>query len=69
MMYDLLIVFSSPFLTAALEIFILTTSQIYTMIYLIHVDITNNDKICHKIGQKFKFMCNLIGFEAQEGEE
>ena len=67
MMYDLLIVFSSPFLTATLEIFALTTSQIYTMIYLI--DITNIDKMCRQVGQKFKFMCNLIGFEAQEGEE
>ena len=40
--YDLLIVFSSPFLIAPLEMVTLTTNtQIYLMIYLI--DITNID--------------------------
>ena len=67
MIYDLLIVFSSPFLTAPLEVVPLTTSRIYLMIYLI--DITNIDKICDKVGQKFKFLCKLIGCEAQEGAE
>ena len=37
------------------------------MIYLI--DITHNDKICDQVGQKFKFLCKLIGCEAQEGAE
>ena len=37
------------------------------MIYLI--DITNIDKICDKVGQKFNFLCKLIGCEAQEGAE
>ena len=43
MIFNLLIVFSSFFMTAPLEIE-LTTSRIYLMIYLI--DITNIDKIC-----------------------
>ena len=37
------------------------------MIYLI--DITNIDKICNLNGQKLKFLCNLIGCEAQEEAE
>ena len=37
------------------------------MIYFI--DITNIDKICDQVGQKFKFLCKLIGCEAQEGAE
>ena len=45
----------------------LTTSQIYLMIYLI--DITKIDKICDSVGEKFKFLCRLIGCEAQEGVE
>ena len=32
------------------------------MIYLI--DITHMDKICDEVGQKFKFLCKLIGGEA-----
>ena len=44
LIYGLLIVFSSPFLTSPLEMVALTTSRIYLMIYLI--DITNIDKIC-----------------------
>ena len=43
MIYDLLIVFSSFFMTAPLELVALTTSHIYLMTYLI--DITNIDKI------------------------
>ena len=54
-------------MTAPLEMVALTTSRIYLMIYLI--DITNIDKICDYVGQKFKFMCNLIGCEAQEEAE
>ena len=44
MIYDLLIVFSSFFMIAPLEMVALTTSWIYLMIYL--VDITLIDKIC-----------------------
>ena len=50
-----------------MEMVALTSSQIYLMIYLI--EITNIDKICNKVGQIFKFLCNLIGYEAQEGVE
>ena len=67
MIYDLLINFSSLFLNAPLEMIVLTTSWIYVMIYLI--DITNIEKICDKVGQKIKFLCKLIGCEAQEGAE
>ena len=63
MIYDLLIVFS-PFLTVPMEMVALTTLRIYFMIYLI--DITNIDKICDEVGQTFKYLCNLIGCEAQE---
>ena len=28
---------------------------------------TNIDKLCDEVGQKFKFLCKLIGCEAQEG--
>ena len=44
MIYDLLIVFSSFFMSAPLEMVALTTSRIYLMIYFIYV--TNIDKIC-----------------------
>ena len=44
MSYDLLIVFSSPFLTAPLEMVTLTTQHVYLMVYLIVT--TNIDKIC-----------------------
>ena len=30
------------------------------------MDITNIDKIYDKVGQKFRYLCNLIGCEAQE---
>ena len=33
------------------------------------IDITHIDKICDYVGQKFKFLCKLIGCEAQEGAE
>ena len=62
MIYDLLIVFFPPLETVAL-----TTSRIYLMTYLI--DITSFDKICDEVGQKLKFLCKLIGCEAQEGAE
>ena len=45
MIYDLLIVLSSIFMTAPSEMVAFITSQIYLMIYLI--DITNIDKICY----------------------
>ena len=45
----------------------LTTSRIYLIIYLI--DITHIDKICDLVGQKFKFLCKLIGCEEQEVAE
>ena len=67
MIYDLLIVFSSHFLTAPLEMVSLTTSWIYLMIYLIYI--TNIDKICDLVGKTFKFLCKLICCEAQEGAE
>ena len=44
MIYDLLIVFSSFYMTAPLEMVALTTSQILLLVYLI--DITYIDKIC-----------------------
>ena len=44
MIYDLLIVFSSFYITAPLQMVALTTSWIYLMIYLINI--TNIDKIC-----------------------
>ena len=59
--------FLPTFLTAPLEMVALTISRIYLRIYLI--DITNIDKICDKVGQKFNFLCKLIGCEAQEGAE
>ena len=37
------------------------------MIYLI--DITNINTMCDLAGQKFKFLCKLIGCEAQKGAE
>ena len=37
------------------------------MIYVI--DITNIDNMCDYFGQKIKFLCKLIGCEAQEGAE
>ena len=67
MIHDLLIVFSSFFMTAPLEMVALTTSRIYLMIYLI--DITNIEKNCDLVGQKFKFLCKLTGIETQEGAE
>ena len=67
MIYDLLIVFSSPFLSDPLEMITLTFSEINLMIYLI--DITNIDKICDEVGQKFKFLRKLVCLEAQEGAE
>ena len=54
-------------MTATFEMVALTTSWIYLMIYLI--DITNIDIICDQVGQKFKFLCKLIGCEAQAGAE
>ena len=44
MIYNLLIAFSSFFMTAPFEMVALTTLQIYLMVYL--VNITNIDKIC-----------------------
>ena len=44
MIYDLLIVFSSFFMTMTLEMVAFSTSRIYLIIYLI--DITGIDKIC-----------------------
>ena len=44
MIYDLLTIFSSFFMTLTLELVALTTLRIYLMINLI--DITNIDKIC-----------------------
>ena len=67
MIYDLLIVPSSFFMTARLEMVALIISRINLMIYLI--DIKKEDKICDKVGQKIKFTCNLIGCEAQEEAE
>ena len=67
MIYDLLIVFSSIFMTAPFEMVALTTSRIYLMMYLI--DITDVDKICDSVGQKLKFLCKLIGCKQQEGAE
>ena len=61
MIYDLLIVFSSFFMTRPWEMVALTTSRIYLNIY--SIDITNIDKICDYVGQK------LSGCEAQEGAE
>ena len=65
MNYDLLIDFSYPFLTAPLERVALTTFRITLN------DITNIDKICDEVGQifKFRFLCKLIGCEAQERAE
>ena len=55
----------SPFfMNAPLEMVALATSWIYLMIYLI--DITNVDKICDSVSQKFKFLFKLVGCEAQE---
>ena len=59
MIYDLLKVSLSFFMTVPLEMVALTTSRIYLMICLI--DITNIDNICDKVGQKFKSLCTLIG--------
>ena len=56
MVYDLLIVFSSVFMTAPLELVALITSRIYLMIYLI--DITNIDKVCDKLAKNFNFCAN-----------
>ena len=67
MIYNQLIIFSSFFLTAPLKMVALTTTRYLLMIYLI--DISNIDKICDKVGQKFKFLCKMIGCEAQEGAE
>ena len=62
--YDLLIVFSSPPVEQKphwpLQGF---TSWFYL------IDITHIDRICDKAGQQFKYLCNLIGCEAQEGAE
>ena len=44
MIYDLLIVFSSFFMTAPLKMVALTTLRIHLMIYL--TEVTNIDKIC-----------------------
>ena len=52
MIYDLLIIISSPFLNAPLEMVALTTAWIYLMIYLI--DITNIDKMA----KNFNFCAN-----------
>ena len=52
-------------MTAPLELVALATSRIYLTLYLIYL--TNIDKYVIKI--KFKFLCKLIGCEAQEGAE
>ena len=67
MIYDLLIIFSSFFMTAPLEMVALTTSRNYLKIYLI--DITKIYKIYDEFDQNLKFLCNLIVCEAQEGAE
>ena len=67
MIYDLLLFFSSPSLTAPFEMVALTTQRINIMTYLIAI--TNNGKICDWLGQKFKFLCKLIGCETHEGAE
>ena len=54
-------------MNTSLEMVTLTTSQTDLLIYLI--DITNINKICDYVGQKFKFLCKLFGCEAQEGGE
>ena len=43
------------------------TSRIFLTIHLIAT--TNIDKLYDSVGQKFKFLCKLIGCEAQEGVE
>ena len=48
MIYDLLIVSSSFFMTVPLEMVALTTSQIYITIHLINI--TNSGKICDLVG-------------------
>ena len=54
-------------MTAPFQMVALTSSRIYLLIYLI--DITNIDKLFDYVGQKFKFLCKLIGCEAREGAE
>ena len=59
MIYDLPIPFSFIFMTAPLEMVAINDFLI---------DTTKNDKICDLIGQ-LRFLCKLIGCEAQEGAE
>ena len=56
MIYNLLIVFSFPFLTAPLEMVALTTKQVYLMINLINI--TNIDKICDKVAKTLNVCAN-----------
>ena len=66
MSYELVIVFSSPFLTAHLEIVALTTSRIYLMIYLI--DITNIYKYVIKLANKnINFCANWFVVKHMKG--
>ena len=67
MIYDLFYSFLLFFMTAPLEMGSWTTLRIYLIIYLI--DITYIDKVFDYVGQTFKFLCTLIGCEAQEGAE
>ena len=63
MIYDLLIVFSSP----PMENSHIDHHGFTSWFYLIYI--THIDKICDQVGQKIKFLCKPIGFEAQEGAE
>ena len=56
MVYDLLIVFSSP---------PIENNHIDEFMDLL-IFITHIDKICDLVGQTFKFLCKLIVCEAQE---
>ena len=44
-----------------------TSAASNLIIYL--KDISNIDKICDYVGEKFKFLCKLIGCIAQDGAE
>ena len=66
MIYDLLIVFPSFFVTVPLEMVPLTTSRIYLMIYLIYIFQILTKYV---INLAKKILCKLIGCEAQEGAE
>ena len=64
MIYYLLTVFSSHFLTVPLEKVAFATSCIYLMFNLIYIVTKYVIKL-----SKFKFLCNLIDCKAQEGDE